>query len=165
MIFQHIPSFVKALFSRESNFSCCWKCEHFSRSTKGMRCRKSFKLLRPKFWRFIFYKMNFWTQGVCTLTVIDQDGDHLKDVPMRGFEKCAMVELKGYEIDAKKLIGNLDIPDTDDVMEVENAILAAEKREMNRHDDQQETSADSERRHNDSERDIAQEGTGTVRKR
>ena len=66
----------------------CWRCDHFTKNVRRVRFRRKCRVLRLKYWKLIFYRA--WSlsqQGVCTVTVVDDDMGHVNMV-MRGFEKC-----------------------------------------------------------------------------
>ena len=96
---------LNLLFSKDTTRNICYKCKHFSRSTQDLKYQKSFKFLHLKYWKFLLYKLNFWSEGYCNVTII-VDGEHV-NLQMRGYEKCAVKDIKDEIMDARDFIGKL----------------------------------------------------------
>ncbi len=99
---------LKLFLTKDTTRKKCYKCQHFSRSTRDLKYQKSFKLFRYKYWRFLLYKLNFWSEGYCNITVI-ADGEHVS-LKMRGYESCLIEDVQDEIMDVKDFVGKL--PDT-----------------------------------------------------
>jgi len=102
----------------------CFKCKYFSRDTRDLIYRKKFRFLRPKYWCFLLSKLNFWSEGRCQITVIDESGEHINAL-MRGYEKCLFQDAENQIVDARDFIGKIP----DDPEKMEEAIKKIENNE------------------------------------
>ena len=59
-----------------------------------------------KYWIFLLSKLNFWSEGYCSVSAITKEGDHVH-VIMHGFEKCIYRGCHNNIVDAKSYINKL----------------------------------------------------------
>lgn len=99
------------IFKHDTTKSVCLHCDHFSRKPPRNLCLRggAFRFLRLKFWKLKLWWIPFWAEGVCNVTIFQEDGEQV-NVVNRGYERCMFI---GTEIiDAKKYVRNLpDDPD------------------------------------------------------
>lgn len=97
---------LKLLFAKETTLKHCHKCDHFSGNMTHIRFKKSFKWIRLKYWKFLFYKINLSRQGYCAISIINNSEDH-EHLIMRASEECIFKEVSDKIIDTKNFIGKL----------------------------------------------------------
>jgi len=68
--------------------------------------------------------LNFWSEGRCQITTIDEDGEHINAL-MRGYETCLFKDMKEEIVDARDFIGKLP----DDPEKMEEVIRKVEQKE------------------------------------
>ena len=111
-------------FTKNTTLRKCYKCSHFSRNTRDLKYQKGFRWFRLKYWLFLLYKLNFWSEGFCNITII-ADGEHV-NLKMRGYESCLVKDAKNEIMDVKDFVGK--IPDDPDKMA--DAIDEIERKKM-----------------------------------
>ena len=108
----------------DTTYKRCYRCKYFSRDTRKLAYRKKFRLLRPKYWKFLLSKLNFWSIGYCCITVIDDKGEHI-NIFMKGYEACLFENAEEGVVNAKDFVGKIP----DDPKKMEEAIRKVEQKQ------------------------------------